>query len=1083
MLSHRSSVDSAASRDGSPIADFRASLVSFPSPPSFLPQAGPSRYSMLSNGQHSTQESESGTGSTSHGEAGMADRSGLMRDVSQRSVNGRFGGDVYGQSGRSSGMTMAMHRSRVSLDASGAHALAINTSSAPPVPSAAGLPMSYSTGSVTPTSTRSRGSSINRPRQRSIREEPCFVPQLDIPPRKQSRLSMPGISPVNATAGPSELRYHSAVTPDFEHMNPLERHIAMMATPAAHRRQTSWGMASTRSYASSSRAPSDTHNRPAQAERPPSALSHSRPISPAMSDYAGSDDVHVSSVTTASAPMPSLTDATLRMTPGVVGIGEGWSGGPQAKQGKSWWRRRRQKVEVDPLALWTVDEESPEKGKSPLKNAWNRSLVAIGFGGGGSGAGGEKRRASEGGSPNLRTRTYQRAKGLFSRSRLDLATKEDAQPSRLSMVQEEDEPEKRTPFTWLRSGTRANGLYSRSHDDLARFPAPPPRMDVGTPLSAHNLGQSHPGFYSKRYAASQPYLPTPRTSSLSNDPFVVPQGPAQSRGPRPVSSAIIEEDESQMASTPPVRPRGNFGMRRTSTFGNGADDITTELGFLDMEDQPRHSNVSSVDFRPESIEPIEPLSSKDFKRRSMFGRPLVGRLAAGFSSFKSLSRTTSPSVYDRRRQQSGSTAGKGLGVSVEPHSTQSSSPASSSLRTPIPEPIAIVPLAPEAPMPSGTSPSDTVKAPNWKQRSINASRSVLSLGLPIGKESNTGAKPRRLSFGRRVTPKNMVNGSRRQFSAIDVSSSQATWDDGVRRALPAEEKQKWRRSLGASMPALKRASLSDFSLLRFSFRGSEETFAGLFDIGRTPPLSRDEPNSEPVQAGSSRNAKAGSDAALTDTLNKLEGRSRPSSRARVTFMGDADDSEELQDQFLTMRPIPDTSPLRSLHPLSADKRRAAATRSLDSLPITPNRPSISPLRPYLTPRSGISQFSERSGASGSLRTLRPDADTPAAKRDLRAMDLDPAVATPPLSSSPPAAFAWASRPGMANRASSASSYHTASGFMAGHTGQGRDEAIVGDRERRVSADTVDSNSSLDKDLLSDTSEYNRLSKAKARMSG
>ena len=96
-------------------------------------------------------------------------------------------------------------------------------------------------------------------------------------------------------------------------------------------------------------------------------------------------------------------------------------------------------AEADPLALWTVEEEAAEKRKSPLKNVWNRSMVAIGLSGG---ATPDRRKANEGGgspSPKLRLRTYQRAKGLFSRSRVDLSPKNSPPPQpRLPMLDEED---------------------------------------------------------------------------------------------------------------------------------------------------------------------------------------------------------------------------------------------------------------------------------------------------------------------------------------------------------------------------------------------------------------------------------------------------------------------------------------------------------------------------------------------------------------------------------------------------------------------------------------------------------------------
>lgn len=63
---------------------------------------------------------------------------------------------------------------------------------------------------------------------------------------------------------------------------------------------------------------------------------------------------------------------------------------------------------------------------------------------------------------------------------------------------------------------------------------------------------------------------------------------------------------------------------------------------------------------------------------------------------------------------------------------------------------------------------------------------------------------------------------------------------------------------------------------------------------------------------------------------------------------------------------------------------------------------------------------------------------------------------------------------MAQRESSASSYHTASGFMAANREAIADDAIVQggrDRERRISnTDSIDSIGSADRDLLEESSE-------------
>ncbi|WVW82164.1 hypothetical protein I302_104170 [Kwoniella bestiolae CBS 10118] len=68
-------------------------------------------------------------------------------------------------------------------------------------------------------------------------------------------------------------------------------------------------------------------------------------------------------------------DETIRSVPGIVGLGEGWAGGPQRQQKKKWFARRRT-VEEDPLSLWEGNEQQAQNDKpssSPIMGLWNRS--------------------------------------------------------------------------------------------------------------------------------------------------------------------------------------------------------------------------------------------------------------------------------------------------------------------------------------------------------------------------------------------------------------------------------------------------------------------------------------------------------------------------------------------------------------------------------------------------------------------------------------------------------------------------------------------------------------------------------------
>ncbi|WWC99550.1 hypothetical protein V866_006454 [Kwoniella sp. B9012] len=62
-------------------------------------------------------------------------------------------------------------------------------------------------------------------------------------------------------------------------------------------------------------------------------------------------------------------DEAIRSVPGVVGLGEGWAGGPQRREKKKWFQRGKT-VEEDPLSLWKGNEQ---KTTSPIKGIWSRS--------------------------------------------------------------------------------------------------------------------------------------------------------------------------------------------------------------------------------------------------------------------------------------------------------------------------------------------------------------------------------------------------------------------------------------------------------------------------------------------------------------------------------------------------------------------------------------------------------------------------------------------------------------------------------------------------------------------------------------
>ncbi|WVQ85441.1 hypothetical protein IAT38_007606 [Cryptococcus sp. DSM 104549] len=77
-------------------------------------------------------------------------------------------------------------------------------------------------------------------------------------------------------------------------------------------------------------------------------------------------------------PAGKAVDETIRSAEGVVGLGEGWSGGPRPRPSRlSWFSRRKTVNTADPLTLWNEGGDGAgvtrSMSASPLKQLWNRS--------------------------------------------------------------------------------------------------------------------------------------------------------------------------------------------------------------------------------------------------------------------------------------------------------------------------------------------------------------------------------------------------------------------------------------------------------------------------------------------------------------------------------------------------------------------------------------------------------------------------------------------------------------------------------------------------------------------------------------
>jgi hypothetical protein len=177
-------------------------------------------------------------------------------------------------------------------------------------------------------------------------------------------------------------------------------------------------------------------------------------------------------------------DANLRSMPGVVGIGEGWAGGPQGqdKKRRLWFRRKsskNNKVEEDPLALWSIQESGTEhspvggNGKSGqkkglFKEAWNRSIGK--FGSMPALVSGDQLNGSGGRNNGV--------KGLFSKSKLDLVEEKAGSRRPDDPMAQEKKDKRRTVAFFGNSKSQVELTTPRARPTSVMEPT---RVDLGSP--------------------------------------------------------------------------------------------------------------------------------------------------------------------------------------------------------------------------------------------------------------------------------------------------------------------------------------------------------------------------------------------------------------------------------------------------------------------------------------------------------------------------------------------------------------------------------------------------------------------------
>lgn len=253
---------------------------------------------------------------------------------------------------------------------------------------------------------------------------------------------------------------------------------------------------------------------------------------------------------------PAPVDANLRSMPGVVGLGDGWAGGPQnqAKKRKLWFKKKSKggKEEEDPLALWAIQENGTDgtankasPRKAIFKEAWNRSISK--FGSMPALVSGDQ---IDGAKASV--------KQLLSRSRLDLATKTDKEGEpREPVVASTQEPRKAK-----RRSVAFFGL-SKSQIDVSS-PRPAQPMDTTPEQTDRWLAQAPPsptpgqhmrGFSDSARARDAsnitPIAVPPRDVRRLSAPLSAPAGPGGLPPPWRPQSFVLPRPQP---ATPAPRP-------------------------------------------------------------------------------------------------------------------------------------------------------------------------------------------------------------------------------------------------------------------------------------------------------------------------------------------------------------------------------------------------------------------------------------------------------------------------------------------------------------------------------------------------
>ena len=348
---------------------------------------------------------------------------------------------------------------------------------------------------------------------------------------------------------------------------------------------------------------------------------HWEPLEPPSPDLA--DDAEDEEDDSRSVIQPAVHEA-LRSAPGVVGIGEGWAGGPAARA-KARWFRRPSRLEEDPLALW--DQSDREETERVGKGVWNLSRGFFGSSSPGLG------RTDPPGPSGI-----QRVLGVFSKSKLNLVDSardsSSAKPRKplfgrkavsaidLSM---RSQPTKRTVDDQMDTHDAIKGTRRQAAYGEASFARSEGNLSIPQRSSSMSGGPRPPWRPSMSAAAAAGHAGVP--SSLGQQAEVMQSGSKQNPVPSPPASIIDKTPTSTLARsghTRPLRSPSILVQRDVSSQGQETGDAhvlqqvslqrTSTFGPLEpLNNTLRTDSASSYQI---SQVPVVPSSSHSSSARS-----------------------------------------------------------------------------------------------------------------------------------------------------------------------------------------------------------------------------------------------------------------------------------------------------------------------------------------------------------------------------------------------------------------------------------------------------------------------------------